>query len=224
MTQAFQRAAVFDVDHTLVDGWTGQLFATHLMRKQPFRWRSWRAVGRRGVNLWRAGLQKPAAVETGVRLLSGLAEADADRLARECFDHRIKSIIFDQGVSELISYRCDPTCYCMLASGSSIYIVRAIAAFLGVDAAVGSRGIVREGVITKKLSHPLCFGEGKLERVRAHLDAAGISLKNTTFYTDSESDLPLLQAVGEPVVVNPSPMLRLTSRSRGWREEEWRRG
>ncbi|MAE68983.1 MAG: HAD-IB family hydrolase [Gemmatimonadetes bacterium] len=224
MTPDFRRAAVFDVDHTLVDGWTGQLFASHLVRKQPFRVRSWRAVGRRGLNLWRAGMQRPAAVETGVRLLAGLTEADADQLARECFDRRIKSIIFDEGVSELVRYRCDPACYCMLASGSSIYIVRAIAAFLGVDAAVGSRGRVQDGVITKTLSHPLCFGEGKLDRVRAHLDAEGISLKNTTFYTDSESDLPLLQAVGEPVVVNPSPMLRLTSRSRGWREEKWRRG
>ena len=215
-------ALLLDVDNTLVDGWTGQLFAAHVTRSYPFRWLSWVSLARRWSNMIRAGTGQPAAVETGIRLLAGLTETEADRLAQECFEQRVKSLIFDAGVSELVRYRRDPHCYCVLASGSSIYIVRAIARHLGVHAAIGSRGAVLGGVISTRLQHPLCFGEGKLKRVREHLESVGIPLTQTTFYTDSESDLPLLQAVGEPVVVNPSPLLRLTSRSRGWQEERWR--
>ena len=57
--------------------------------------------------------------------------------------------------------------------------------------------------------------------VREHLNELGIDLADVTFYSDSEMDLPLLEAAGRAIVVNPSPMLRLTSRARGWEEELW---
>ena len=94
--------------------------------------------------------------------------------------------------------------------------------FLGVDAALGTRTVVEDGRITRRVDPPLCFGEGKCKLVEQHLAQRGISLEHTTFYSDSEVDLPLLEAVGKPVVVNPSPLLRLTARSRRWEEQHWR--
>src|SRR5256885_1508372 len=49
----------------------------------------------------------------------------------------------------------------------------------------------------------------------------GFSLSDATFYSDSITDLPLLEHVGTPIIVNPDTRLRRVARSRGWRVESW---
>jgi HAD superfamily hydrolase (TIGR01490 family) len=64
------------------------------------------------------------------------------------------------------------------------------------------------------------FREGKVTRVREWLAARGLTLdalEHSVFYSDSPNDLPLLEAVREPVATNPSPELRDIARQRGWR-------
>lgn len=61
-----------------------------------------------------------------------------------------------------------------------------------------------------------CFGVGKLLAARAVAERLGSSLVPARFYTDSEEDLPLLEGVGKPVVVNPKPGLRRIANRRRW--------
>jgi phosphoserine phosphatase len=68
----------------------------------------------------------------------------------------------------------------------------------------------------------LCFGKGKVEHARVVADKLGISLADCSFYTDSASDLPMLEAVGRPVVVDPDPRLRRIAARRGWPIQSWR--
>jgi phosphoserine phosphatase len=53
------------------------------------------------------------------------------------------------------------------------------------------------------------------------VQSLGSSLEHAVFYTDSITDLPLLEAVGRPVAVNPDPRLRRLARRRGWPIEDW---
>jgi phosphoserine phosphatase len=80
---------------------------------------------------------------------------------------------------------------------------------------------VKNGVFTGSPSLPLCYGEGKVTRATALLSQAGIHLQECVFYSDSVTDLPLLEAVGEPVAINPDPALKRVARRRGWRIEHW---
>ena len=50
----------------------------------------------------------------------------------------------------------------------------------------------------------------------------GVDLAASSFYSDSSTDLPMLERVGHPFVVNPDPRLRLAARSRGWTILNWR--
>ncbi|MEO1336693.1 MAG: haloacid dehalogenase-like hydrolase, partial [Myxococcota bacterium] len=70
---------------------------------------------------------------------------------------------------------------------------------------------------------PMCFGRGKLELGRAYLESHDERLNDATFYTDSMSDLPMMEAVGHPVAVNPDPRLRRTAKDRGWPIVDWGR-
>ena len=74
---------------------------------------------------------------------------------------------------------------------------------------------------TGSFNRPLCYGAGKLERAKALLNALGARLDQVAFYTDSITDLPLLEAVGHPIAVNPDARLRRVARQRGWLIEDW---
>jgi len=68
---------------------------------------------------------------------------------------------------------------------------------------------------------PFCYGEGKVVRAERLAESLGFDLKESIFYSDSYTDLPLLLRVGEPVVVNPDPRLAREAKKRRWRVEAW---
>ncbi|MEM6930183.1 MAG: HAD-IB family hydrolase, partial [Myxococcota bacterium] len=64
-------------------------------------------------------------------------------------------------------------------------------------------------------------GDAKLHRVQAWADRAGRDLSMATFYSDSMTDVALLERVAHPVVVNPDRRLRRHAQERGWPIEDW---
>ena len=63
---------------------------------------------------------------------------------------------------------------------------------------------------------PFCYGEGKVEAIRQIASWEGFDLSQCYAYSDSISDLPMLEAVGHPVAVNPDGRLNEIALSRGW--------
>jgi HAD superfamily hydrolase (TIGR01490 family) len=91
-----------------------------------------------------------------------------------------------------------------------------LAHVLGFDGAAGSRLEARDGVYTGGFDGPFCYREGKPVRMRELAEARGLDLEASWAYSDSESDLPMLRAVGHPVAVNPDRELALVARAQGW--------
>jgi hypothetical protein len=71
--------------------------------------------------------------------------------------------------------------------------------------------------MTGDLDGSFMYGEGKAEAIREFAAARGIDLGESWAYSDSASDLPMLRAVGNPVVVNPDPELTRIAAADGWR-------
>lgn len=80
-----------------------------------------------------------------------------------------------------------------------------------------------EGRLTGRVDRPICYGPGKVEHARRWAADHGIDLGASWFYSDSRSDLPMLEAVGSPEVVNPDPRLGFVARRRGWPIHRWDR-
>lgn len=91
-----------------------------------------------------------------------------------------------------------------------------VAHVLGFDGAVGTRFEHEDGVYTGRLAGPFAYRDGKARLVRELAAAHDIDLASSYAYSDSESDLPFLEAVGHAVVVNPDPDLLRIARERGW--------
>src|SRR5437764_3005840 len=91
-----------------------------------------------------------------------------------------------------------------------------LAHVLAFDGGLGSRSEIVDGRYTGRPAGPFNYREGKVASMRELAEREGIDLAVSFAYSDSESDLPMLRAVGHPVVVNPDPELRRVAREEGW--------
>lgn len=214
------RAAIFDVDNTLVAGMSGGMLVRYAFERKIL---SPLARARTLVNLGRyrwLKLPEERIVELGVLVWSGLREERLRELAAECFEAVVRPKLFAEGVERVRRHR-ERGETVMLASGSPHFLIEAIARHLGAESAVGTRPRYEGGVSRRAVERPICYREGKLALVEARLAELGIPLSECVAYTDHEIDLPLLERVGERVAVNPSPALREYALREGWRIEEW---
>jgi len=78
------------------------------------------------------------------------------------------------------------------------------------------------GRYTGKVSGIPCFKSGKIENLMPWLERNGESLKDSTFYSDSHNDLPLLELVDNPVAVNADKILTKIAEKKGWKVFNWR--
>ena len=101
-------------------------------------------------------------------------------------------------------------------SASPLEIVEPLAHALGMTGGIGTRGQIVDGMYNGVLEGPFCYGEGKVEAIRELARWEGLDLAQCYAYSDSASDLPMLQAVGHPVAVNPDGRLERHARRNGW--------
>jgi HAD superfamily hydrolase (TIGR01490 family) len=103
----------------------------------------------------------------------------------------------------------------VIVSTSGEEIVTPIGELLGADQIVSTRLVVEDGHYTGDIEF-YAFGPFKAEAIRGLADSHGWDLAHCYAYTDSHTDLPMLETVGHPVAVNPDRTLRRESTERGW--------
>ena len=105
-----------------------------------------------------------------------------------------------------------------IVSAAGDELVQLLARILYMDGGIGtSYEIGEDGLFTGELGGAFMYGEGKVEAMRRFADEHEIDLDRSYAYSDSVSDLPMLRAVGNPVVVNPDEELTAIAREQGWR-------
>jgi HAD superfamily hydrolase (TIGR01490 family) len=103
-----------------------------------------------------------------------------------------------------------------IVSASPQELVGPLAMSLGMTGGIGTISEVVDGVYTGRLAGPFCYGEGKVDAIAELARWEGLDLAQCYAYSDSASDLPMLQAVGHPVAVNPDGKLARAAATNGW--------
>jgi HAD superfamily hydrolase (TIGR01490 family) len=103
-----------------------------------------------------------------------------------------------------------------IVSAAPVEIVESLAHSLGMTAGIGTRSLIVDGVYNGELAGPFCYGAGKVTAMEEIARWDGLDLAQCYAYSDSASDLPMLQAVGHPVAVNPDTKLARHARAHGW--------
>jgi HAD superfamily hydrolase (TIGR01490 family) len=211
-----QVAALFDTDRTLLDASSGLLYARYLHQSgQLGRWRLAK-VAWWGVLSWLGVLDLQTIVP---RLLVETAGDDEQQLRLQCdrwFARDVLPHVTERGRQRVAEHR-ERGHVVAIVSASTQYVVRPLAAHLGIPGQYVCTHIEsKDGRLTGQVIPPVCYGPGKVvwaERFAAEQD---IDLSASWFYTDSISDLPLLERVAHPAAVNPDPRLRRLAQRRGW--------
>jgi HAD superfamily hydrolase (TIGR01490 family) len=150
-----------------------------------------------------------------LELTKGWEKAKIEQLARETIADVIDPVIYDEAMQLIAEHRAaGRRVYIVSSSGEEI--VRPLAEYLGVPHFIASRAQVGpDGLYTGELAF-YCYGENKAVAIREHSDRYGIDLARSYAYSDSVTDAPMLQVVGNPHAVNPDRELRVIADERGW--------
>jgi HAD superfamily hydrolase (TIGR01490 family) len=211
-----QVAALFDMDKTLLDVSSGQHYARYSYRQGRMGRKELIQVAWLGVLSWLGILNMDRILP---RLLAEAAGDDEREMRLFCdrwFEEDLVSHITERGRQRVLEHQ-EQGHVVAIVSGSTQYAVAPVAAHLGMASQyVCTHLESRDGLLTGQILPPVCYGPGKVvwaERLAAEHD---VDLGASYFYTDSISDLPLLESVGHPVAVNPDPRLRRLARKQGW--------
>lgn len=212
--------AFFDLDRTLIDVNSGRLWVraerrAGLLSAGQVARASWWLLR---YHLGWADLDAP--LRAAVRALEGQAEAEMEARVARFYEEEVRHRVRPEARAALEGHRAQGDTLALLTT-SSVYLARHFTRDLSLDAALANAFEVRGGRFTGAPAGELCFGEGKLRAAARYAERLGVPLSDCAFYTDAAADLPLLLAVGEPVVVCPDRRLAAEARRRGWRVEGW---
>lgn len=104
----------------------------------------------------------------------------------------------------------------MIITATNSFITRPISDLLGIDTLIATEPEMRDGRYTGAVAGIPCFKEGKVQRLQSWLAGNDVDLAQSSFYSDSHNDLPLLQLVGRPVAVDPDEKLRDYAQRAAW--------
>ena len=220
--QPFQRtAAIFDIDDSLLDGNAGTIFTWYLYSNREMAPAVRGQIPRALYDYARKRLSEADMVALGSRCQQGIRADHLRELARKCFDKHVKKRI-TQGGLRTVRRHLLMGHLVVVASGSPQAIIEEVGRFLRAHEAIGTRAIVKEGLLSPELVAPVVFKEGKRETVKGILARHGIDVAKSYLYSDSVADTPLFEEVGHPIVINPKPAFRAEAVRRGWEVVEWK--
>jgi HAD superfamily hydrolase (TIGR01490 family) len=153
--------------------------------------------------------------ESVLDLTKGWDRDEVARIVRETLEETVEPIIYEEAADLIAGHR---------AAGRRVYVVSAspeeivepLAEFLSADGAIASRATVdADGRYTGEMDRYV-YGPWKAEAIKELAASEGIDLERSYAYSDSYTDVPMLEAVGHPVAVNPDRLLAKVARERGW--------
>lgn len=148
------------------------------------------------------------------RLVNGWDVAKVQQIVAETLDDIVDPMVFAEAV-ELIEEHKAAGRDVIIISSSGTDIVEPIGQRLGADLAIGTQVAIEDGRYTGEILF-YAYGEGKADAMRTLAEERGYDLATSYAYSDSFTDLPMLELVGSPVAVNPDAELRKFAIEHEW--------
>jgi HAD superfamily hydrolase (TIGR01490 family) len=210
-------AAFFDLDKTLMEGSSAFQFARAAYRNGMMSRRQLARDVWANVKFRLEGSTDEATAELRERIFESLAGqrvVDLQRLTPDVLAGVLPRL-YDQMLRVAWEHQ-DAGRPVFIVTAASQEMAAMLAHVLHFDGGIGSRSEVHDGVYTGRPEGPFTYREGKAEAIRQVASEQEIDLSESYAYSDSESDLPMMRAVGHPVAVNPDAELQRVAHAEGW--------
>ena len=155
-----------------------------------------------------------------VSWVKGVKETALIDLCSEVFNDTILPSFHHEVTSEIELHKKNNAKLVILSSSLEPLCVK-VADYLKMDDIICTRLQVINGVYTGRLSGIPCFREGKVAGMTEYCERNNSKPEKAWYYGDSESDLPVLNAVGHPVCINPDKILLKTATEKNWTVYNW---
>lgn len=205
----------FDLDNTLVTKSTGLLYYRYLRQKGHASFTDTLKALYFWLRYRMNSLDIKSLAEREVRKVTGMSERAMIELCDRWFHDMVRYYISPRAIEAVNEHRAKGHLLAIL-SAATPYTVNPVKKFLRIEHGLCTRLEVAEGRFTGRLVEPYCYGEGKLYWAERFVNKLGVRLEDFYFYTDSYTDLPVLERVGMPRPVNPDRLLEAEANRRGW--------
>ena len=154
------------------------------------------------------------------KMTAGWEQEKVRQVVSEVLEEVISPLIYAEALELMHDHRAAGRLVCIVSS-SPDEIVQPLAQMLRATRYIATRPTIVDGTYTGELEF-YAYGPHKAEAMRALAEEEGVDLERSFAYSDSATDLPMLEAVGNPVAVNPDKGLRRVAQDRGWTIEAFR--
>lgn len=216
-----RRAALFDMDRTLLTTHTALLYTQDRRARGEVSVLELLRVGGWIVRYSLGVIDAEKVARIALRDYRGKSEAWLIESTEAWFERCVPAHV-RRGAREAVERHRAQGDVTAIVTSAAPYAARPLARLLGIEHVVSSELMLDEaGCLTGEVVDPLCYGHGKVLRTQRLSQQIGFRIEDSAFYTDSITDLPLLEAVATPVAVWPDRRLSRLARQRGWRIETW---
>ena len=224
MNNGEKKLAIFDLDGTLVSGhlWLGVVkynfknkknrlaafwYLINNLAKTPF-WKTQLITTEKYYRSWGEGIAK---------MVKGLKREKAEEMFHWLADEYLLPTL-KKNVLEKLKKHQENGFLTILTSGSFQELLQILTKRLNIDFAIGTELEQRSNKFSGRIVPPFCFGQGKAEKIKSFLSERNlkINFQESFAYSDSFFDLPILELVGNPVVVEPDEKLLKIAKNKGW--------
>jgi HAD superfamily hydrolase (TIGR01490 family) len=220
------RLALFDLDNTLLAGDSDYEWGQFLVDRGVLERETYEAQNQAYYEQYAAGtLDIHEYLGFALRPLAAHTRSDLARWHAEFMHSRILPMVIPKARA-LVRQHLERGDLCAIITATNSFVTAPIAREFGVSYLIATEPECREGRFTGRVAGTPCFREGKVRRLDEWLAGQGQRLAGfdeSSFYSDSHNDLPLLERVSRPVAVDPDPPLAQEAAQRGWERISLRR-
>ncbi|WP_296246808.1 HAD family hydrolase [Pseudomonas sp. UBA4194] len=212
------RLALFDLDNTLLGGDSDHAWGDYLCERGILDADAYKARNDDFYQDYLAGkLDLNEYLNFSLEILAATDMAQLDEWHRDFMRDCIEPIMLPKAAA-LLQWHRDAGDKLVIITATNRFVTGPIAERLGVETLLATEAEIVDGRYTGRSIDVPCFKEGKVTRLNRWLEENGFDLQDSYFYSDSMNDLPLLEQVANPVVVDPDPRLQEEAKRRGWKE------
>jgi len=215
--------AIFDLDNTLIGGDSDYLWGEFLCdegiisdrqsfeKKNDYFYQQYE-LGSLDIYAW---------AEFSFEILSHYSINELEAFHHKFMAQKIEPIFLEKAQDCINSHKKNGDTV-LVITASNTFVTAPIVKRYGINHLIATEPEIVSGRYTGKVSGIPCFKSGKIENLMPWLERNSESLKDSTFYSDSHNDLPLLELVDNPVAVNADKILAKIAQTNGWDILNWR--
>jgi HAD superfamily hydrolase (TIGR01490 family) len=208
--------AFFDLDGTLVSGFTATAHAGHRIRRRQAGVGEVLGVIEASVRYRLGRMEFERLIERAAGYLRGESLDELTELGEELFRRHIESRVFT-AMREVVKAHQERGHTVVLSSSALTIHAEPVARYLGIaDVVCNHFEVDGGGRLTGGIVTPIVWGARKTEAVRGFGANHDVDLQSSYFYSDGDEDIPSMWAVGRPRPVNPRSGLAAEAARRGW--------